>query len=137
MENKSKYSLEFLIVVNYKVLQLGIITIHVFVTYRQTWYESSLFPNWYELSLDMSCRIFELIWVVAWYELSLDMSCRLIWVVAMPFERCNNSMCLSCEYETTVSEEHRKFVTWSIFAIMIVRVLKLLKPLKVFLSSFF
>ena len=27
MENKSKYSLEFLIVVNYKVLQLGIITI--------------------------------------------------------------------------------------------------------------
>ena len=36
MKNKSKYSLEFLIVVNYKVLQLGIITIHVFVTYRQT-----------------------------------------------------------------------------------------------------
>ena len=36
MENKSKYSLEFLIAVNYKVLQLGIITIHVFVTYRQT-----------------------------------------------------------------------------------------------------
>ena len=27
MENKSKYSLEFLIVVNYKVVQLGIITI--------------------------------------------------------------------------------------------------------------
>ena len=36
IENKSKYSLEFLIVVNYKVLQLGIVTIHVFVTYRQT-----------------------------------------------------------------------------------------------------
>ena len=34
--DKSKYSLEFLIVVNYKVLQLGIITIHVFVTCRQT-----------------------------------------------------------------------------------------------------
>ena len=27
MGNKSKYSLEFLIVVNYKILQLGIITI--------------------------------------------------------------------------------------------------------------
>ena len=36
MENKSKSSLEFLIVVNYKVLQLCIITIHVFVTYRRT-----------------------------------------------------------------------------------------------------
>ena len=36
MENKSKYSLEFLIVVNYKVLQLGIIKIHVFVIYTQT-----------------------------------------------------------------------------------------------------
>ena len=76
MENKSKYSLEFLIVVNYKVLQLGIITIWVFVTYRPTWYELSLFPNWYELLPDMSCRFFKLIWVVAWYELSLDMSCR-------------------------------------------------------------
>ena len=78
MENKSKYSLEFPIVVNYKVVQLGIITIHVFVTYRQTWYELSLFL------IDMSYR---LIWVDAflnWYELSPDMSCRLIWVVAMP-----------------------------------------------------
>ena len=36
MENNSKYSLEFLIVVIYKVLQLGIITIHVIVTYRPT-----------------------------------------------------------------------------------------------------
>ena len=35
MEPKSKYSLEFLIVVN-KVLQLGIITILVIVNYRQT-----------------------------------------------------------------------------------------------------
>ena len=36
----------------------------------------------YDLSVDMSCRFFKLIWVVAWYELSPDMSCRLIWVVA-------------------------------------------------------
>ena len=36
VENESKYSLEFLIVVNCNLLQLGIITIWVFVTYRQT-----------------------------------------------------------------------------------------------------
>ena len=35
-KNKSQYSLEFLSVVNYKLLKIGIITMYVFLTYRQT-----------------------------------------------------------------------------------------------------
>ena len=33
--------------------------------------------DWYKLSLDMSCRFLNLIWVVAWYELSPWFSCNL------------------------------------------------------------
>ena len=79
--------------------------------------------DWYELSLDMSCRFLNLIWVVAWYELSLDTSCRRTFlkkkrklVIAEGLKLTKNKTCalkFPLQKKLKISDDNPKLTSWS------------------------